>query len=116
MDLANLSNMNKIMAAAVWGMEFYNEYLKGKHFVLYTDHKSLEKLGHLQTKILNYQQLVMLKYDFQIQYKKGVTMPADYLSHTHIDNVAAIQNAKATAAAIDPFTPTLVEEQASRHY
>ena len=41
------------MAAAVWGMEFYDEYLRGKHFTLYTDHKPLEKLGHLHTKTLN---------------------------------------------------------------
>jgi hypothetical protein len=26
-------------AAAVWGMDFFNEYLKGKRFILYTDHK-----------------------------------------------------------------------------
>jgi hypothetical protein len=31
--------------AAVWGMDHFNEYLKGKKFVLYTDHKPLEKIG-----------------------------------------------------------------------
>ena len=41
------------MAAAVWGMEFYDEYLCGKYFTLYTDHKPLENLGHLHTKTLN---------------------------------------------------------------
>ncbi len=30
-------------AAAVWGMDFFNEYLKGKRFILNTDHKQLEK-------------------------------------------------------------------------
>ena len=40
-------------------------------------------------------------------------MPADFLSCIHIEEVAAIKNAKATAAAIDPFTPTLAEEQAA---
>jgi hypothetical protein len=30
-------------AAAVWGMDFFNEYLKGKRFILYTDHKPLEE-------------------------------------------------------------------------
>jgi len=33
-------------ATAVGGMDFLNEYLKGKRFILYTDHKPLEKLGH----------------------------------------------------------------------
>jgi len=83
------------MAAAVWGMDFYNEYLRGKQFVLYTDHKPLEKLGHLHTKTLNRLQLAMLEYDFVIQYKKGVTMPADFLSRTRIEEICAI----------DPFGP-----------
>ena len=91
------------MAAAVWGMEFYNEYLKGKHFVLYTDHQPLERLSHLHTKTLNRLQLAMLEYDFLIQYKKGINMPADFLSRSQIDEIAAI----------DPFTPTLREEQSS---
>ena len=29
------------MTAEVWGMEFYDEYLRGKHFTLYTEHKPL---------------------------------------------------------------------------
>ena len=99
------------MAAAVWSMEFYNEYLGGKHFTLYTDHKPLEILGHLHTKTLNHLQLAMLEYDFIIQYKKGVTMPADFLSRTPFDEVAAI--IRVTASAIDPFTPTLAKEQAA---
>ena len=101
------------MAAAVWGMEFYDEYLRGKHFTLYTDHKPLEKLGHLHTKTLNRLQLAMLEYDFIIQYKKGVTMPADFLSRTPFDDVVATLNDKAIAAAIDPFTPSLADEQAT---
>ena len=40
-------------AAAVWGMEVFNKYLRGKQFILFTDHKPLEKLGHLHTKTLN---------------------------------------------------------------
>jgi hypothetical protein len=90
------------MAAAVWGMEFYNEYLKGKQFTLYTDHRPLEKLSHLHTKTLNRLQLAMLEYDFIIQYKKGINMPADFLSRSKIDEIAAI----------DPFTPNLAQEQA----
>ncbi len=66
-------------AAAVWGMDFFNEYLKGKHFILYTDHKPLEKLGHLHSKMLNRLQTALQEHDFVIQYKKGSNMPADYL-------------------------------------
>ena len=90
------------MAAAVWGMEFYDEYLRGKQFTLYTDHRPLEKLSHLHTKTLNRLQLAMLEYEFVVQFKKGINMPADFLSRTKIDEVAAI----------DPFSPTLAQEQA----
>jgi hypothetical protein len=30
-------------ATAVWGMDGFNEYLKGKKFILFTDHKPLQK-------------------------------------------------------------------------
>ena len=78
------------MTAAVWGMEFYDEYLRGKHFTLYTDHKPLEKLGHLHKKTLNRLQMAMLEYDFEIQYKKGINMPADFLSRAFADTIQEI--------------------------
>jgi hypothetical protein len=68
------------MQAAIWGMDFYATYLRGKRFLLYTDHKPLEKLGHLHKKTMNRLQIAMNEFDFEIRYKKGVTMPADYLS------------------------------------
>jgi hypothetical protein len=50
-------------AAAVWGMDRFNEYLKGKKFILYTDHKPLEKLGHLHSKTMNHFQTALLGCD-----------------------------------------------------
>jgi hypothetical protein len=67
-------------AAAVWGMDHFNEYLKGKKFILYIDHKPLEKLGHLHSKTMNRFQTAFLEHDFIIQYKKGSDIPEDYLS------------------------------------
>ena len=40
-------------------------------------------------------------------------MPADFQSGNPFDEVVTMLNNKAIAAAIDPFTPTLAEEQAS---
>ncbi len=82
-------------AAAARGMDFYNEYLKGKQFIMYTDHKPLEKLGHLHSKMLNRLQMALLEHDFVIQYKKGSNMPADYLSR--------LQGAKESIASISAF-------------
>jgi len=78
-------------------MDFFNEYLKGKRFFLYTDHKPLEKLGHLHSKTMNRLQTALLEHDFVIQYKKGSNMPADYLSR--------LPGAKETIASISPFDP-----------
>ena len=63
------------MQAAVEGMKHYDNYLRGRKFILYTYHKPLEKLGHLHTKTLNCLKLAMLDYDFVIQYKKVSTCP-----------------------------------------
>jgi hypothetical protein len=49
----NYSRFLMEAAAAVWGMYHFNEYLKGKKFILSTDHKHLEKLGHLHSKTMN---------------------------------------------------------------
>jgi len=93
-------------AAAVWGMDFFNEYLKGKRFILYTDHKPLEKLGHLHSKTMNQLQTALLEHDFVIQYKKGSNMPADYLSRLPgaKDNIPSI-------SAFDPFQTDLYDLQ-----
>ena len=93
-------------AAAVWGMEHFHEYLKGKRFILYTDHKPLEKLGHLHTKTMNRLQAAMLEYDFVIQYKKGTDMPADFLSRQHSQ-----PSVSSLTEAFDPFQPDLLELQ-----
>ena len=93
-------------AAAVWGMENFHEYLKGKHFILYTDHKPLEKLGHLHSKTLNRLQAAMLEYDFIIQYKKGEQMPADFFSRQFATTAIA-----AVTEGFDPFQPDLLDLQ-----
>jgi len=86
-------------------MDFFNEYLKGKRFILYTDHKPLEKLGHLHSKTMNRLQTALLEHDFVIQYKKGSNMPADYLSRLPgaKDHIASI-------SAFDPFQTDLYDQ------
>jgi len=95
-------------AAAIWGMDTFNEYLKGKKFILYTDNKPLEKMGHLHTKTMNRLQSALLEHDFVIQYKKGAIMPADYLSRlpsTNKNQLAEITQ------CFDSFQPELLDLQ-----
>ncbi len=101
-------------AAAVWGMDHFNEYLKGKKFILYTDHEPLEKLGHLHSKTMNRFQTALLEHDFIIQYKKGSDMPADYLSRLPASTTNISQ--EAVIAAFDPFQADLPEMQREESY
>ena len=91
------------MHAAVWGMDYFSHHLKGRRFLLFTDHKPLEKLGKVHTKTLHRIQEAMMDFDFEIHYKKGTEMPADYLSR----NISSINDmipdgAIATAQQGDP--------------
>jgi len=95
------------MTTANWGMEYFNNYLRGKSFTLYTDHKPLEKLSHLHTKTMNPIQDNMLTYDFQIQYIKGAMLPADFLS------LEIVKGLNDVVHSIDPFGPDLQELQKS---
>jgi len=47
----------------------------------------------------------MLTYDFQIQYKKGATLTADFLSREVVEGLNDVIN------SIDPFGPDLQELQ-----
>jgi len=67
------------MQAAIFGMETFEVHLKGRHFKLFTDHKPLEKLGKVHTKTLNRLQQMMNLFSFDIIYKQGSEMPADFL-------------------------------------
>jgi hypothetical protein len=80
------------MDAVVWAMEYYQEHLRGRRFILYSDHKPLETMGMLHTKTMNRLQLAMMDFDFEIRYKKGSEMPADFLSRsfTEINAISAL--------------------------
>jgi hypothetical protein len=75
------------MQAAIFGMETFEVHLKGRHFKLFTDHKPLEKLGKVHTKTLNRLQQMMNLFSFDIIYKQGSEMPADFLSRNAVDAI-----------------------------
>jgi len=75
------------MQAAIFGLETFEVNLKGRHFKLFTDHKPLEKLGKVHTKTLNRLQQMMNLFSFDIIYKNGDEMPADFLSQNAVDSI-----------------------------
>jgi hypothetical protein len=72
-------------AAACWGIDYFDTYLTPpKQFTLCTDHRPLETMSTLHKKTLNNLQLLMLKFNFVIEYKEGWrNTVADALSRTH---------------------------------
>jgi hypothetical protein len=75
------------MQAAIFGMEMFEVNLRGRHFKLFTDHKPLEKLGKVHTKMLNRLQQMMNQFLFEIIYKQGNKMPADFLSWNAVNSI-----------------------------
>jgi len=80
------------MNAAAWAIEHFDIYLRGRKFVLYTDHKPLETLNSVHQKTLNRLQEKMSLYDFELRYKKGSEMPADVLSRMPVTNICHVQS------------------------
>jgi hypothetical protein len=72
-------------AAAYWGIDYFDTYLTPpKQFTLCTDHRPLETMSTVHKKTLNNLQLLMLKFNFVIEYKEGWrNTVADTLSRTH---------------------------------
>jgi len=95
------------MQAAIWGMEHFETYLRGRKFTLFTDHRPLEKLGKVHTKTLNRLQEAMNTFDFEIVYKKGSEMPADYLSRNLVSAISWEANELLQAQAADPLIRAL---------
>jgi hypothetical protein len=59
-------------AAACWGIDYFDTYLTPpEQFTLCTDHRPLETMSTVHKKRLNNLQLLMLKFNFVIQYKEG---------------------------------------------
>jgi hypothetical protein len=73
------------MQGALWGIEHFKYYLKGRPFLLFTDHKPLTGLGKVHKRTHQRLTQAMLDYNFQLIYKNGDEMPADYLSRNVVN-------------------------------
>jgi len=62
-------------AAAAWGMDNFNEYLKGTRFTLYRDHTTETTLGTTQLKTLNRLRNTMVEHDFEVQDRQKADLP-----------------------------------------
>ncbi len=74
----NEKNYTKFLletAAATWGMDNFNEYLKGSKFTLYKDLTTETMLGTTQIKTLNRLRTTMINHDFEIQDRQKSDLP-----------------------------------------
>ena len=98
------------LAAACFGISYFDVYLRGVKFSLYTDHRPLEKLGKVHTRTLNRLQQLMLEYNFTIHYKPGKdNTVSDFLSRNPIVSSLATENL-ADAQTKDPIIVDLVSK------
>jgi hypothetical protein len=72
-------------AAACWGIDYFDTYLTPpKQFTLCTDHWPFETMLTVHKNTLNNLELLMLRFNFVIEYKEGWrNTVADALSRTH---------------------------------
>jgi hypothetical protein len=73
------------LSFSCWGIDYFDTYLTPpKQFTICTDHGPLETMSTVHKKTLNNLQLLMLKFNFVIEYKEGWrNTVADTLSRTH---------------------------------
>jgi hypothetical protein len=74
-----------------------------------TDHKPLETMGTIHTKTLNrLQEAMNTEFSFNIVYKKGAEMPADFLSRNAIDSINWDNNSLQQEQRKDPICEALI--------
>jgi hypothetical protein len=74
----NEKNYTKFLleiAAAAWGMDNFNEYLKGSRFTLYKDLTTETTLGTTQIKTLNRLKTTIIDHNFEIQDRQKSDLP-----------------------------------------
>jgi len=71
----NYTRFLRETAAAAWGMDNFNEYLKGSRFTLYKDLTTETTLGTTQLKTLNRLRNTMIEHDFKIQDRQKADLP-----------------------------------------
>jgi hypothetical protein len=95
------------MAAMIWAMEHFETNLRGRHFTVFTDHKPLETSGKKHERTLNRIKEAFMTWDFEIKYKKGCEMPADFLSRNVVESIQISDEDLATLQDKDHYCSSI---------
>ncbi len=80
----NYSSFLLELQSAVWNVEYFSHYLKGRTFTLYTDHAPLTKLSTVHSRTLHRLHNLLNEYSFEIRHIAGKkNAVADFLSRSH---------------------------------
>ncbi len=100
-------------AAAAWGMDNFNEYLKGSKYILYKDLIMEPSLGITQVKMLNRLKTAMSEHNFETRNRQKSDLP-DFLNmgqtdtiQTHMGNPVNFNK----AIHVDTFCTTSMPEK-----
>lgn len=69
--------------AIIWCIDYFSYYLRGRHFVIRSDHKSLENFmnGKFKNSKIRRWRDILWEYDFDVSYIKGEKIPhVDFMS------------------------------------
>jgi len=99
------------LQAAVHAIDYFSHYLRGRHFLLYTDHAPLQKLSSIHTKTLHRLHALLNEHSFEMRHIPGKRNPvADFLSRSHGPSNGPTE--ESPAAPIDTRPSRLAEAQA----
>jgi hypothetical protein len=80
----NYSSFLLELQSACWNIEYFSHYLRGKPFILYTDHAPLTKLSTVHSRTLHRLHHLLNEYSFEIRHIEGKkNSVADFLSRSH---------------------------------
>ncbi|CEP13208.1 hypothetical protein [Parasitella parasitica] len=96
-----ISTYEKEFLAIVYFIHFFKQYLMGKHFVVYTDQKSLQYLikfsEDASAKVVRWQ-ASLIAYDFDIVYKAGKL-------NVHADAMSRLPGTASDALSLEKVMP-----------
>lgn len=102
----NYSISEKEMLAALWGMEQFQYFLRGKEFELITDHRALQALntkGELKSARIHRWIERIQNFSFIVTYKQGKEIP-------HVDALSRSFNEEKNVCSIQKREPTMEEK------
>lgn len=104
----NYSALELEMSALYFGCTHFRQYLHGRQFTVWTDHKNLVQLQTIKSEspILNRLRTKLIGFDFKIIFKKGIfNQAADFLSRNPINLNNTINNTEKNK----PYNINIVE-------